>query len=72
MTVLLNMAIGVGAVFVLITLWIFVDQWARKTLGERNRCCHSFDKDDALGCCGKHKDGAPPDNAPPQCPHSAS
>ena len=51
----------------LITLWVLVDQWARKNLGERNRCCHSFDKDTA-GCCGKHKDGDTPDGRPTPMP----
>jgi len=73
MTTLITMGIAIAAVFTLITAWVLIDQWARKSLGERSRCCHSFEDEGAEGCCGKHHE-TPRDVPPaeePVCPHGA-
>lgn len=73
MTTILTMLVAIGAVFLIVSIWVFVDQWARRTLGERSRCCHSFEKEGAVGCCGKHhQDECDFDNTvdrPKECPY---
>ena len=56
---LLTVFTAVAAVFVMVLVWVGIDRLAHKHLGERNRCCHSFDADSesnaaAPGCCGQH------------------
>lgn len=48
---------AIAAVFIMVLAWVGIDRLAHKHLGERNRCCHSFDADSegaAPGCCGEH------------------
>ena len=58
---ILTLFTAIAAVFILVLLWVGIDRLAHKTLGERNRCCHSFDPDAARagtgtgGCCGQHE-----------------
>lgn len=53
---LLTVFTAIAAVFVMVLVWVGIDRLAHKNLGERNRCCHSFDPDGGArtGCCGKH------------------
>ncbi|MCX5771098.1 MAG: hypothetical protein NTZ09_12625 [Candidatus Hydrogenedentes bacterium] len=55
---LLTVFTAIAAVFVMVLVWVGIDRLAHNTLGERNRCSHSFDPDAARaqtgGCCGQH------------------
>ena len=48
---------AIAALCLMVLVWVAIDRLANKTLGERNRCCHSLDndaEDTTGGCCGKH------------------
>ena len=49
---------AIAALCLMVLVWVAIDRLANKTLGERNRCCHSLDNeadnDNTGGCCGKH------------------
>ena len=66
MTTLLTIGVAVAAVFMLIGGWVLVDQWARRRLGERSRCCRSIEREGGQGCCGKAREAQGDD---PACPH---
>jgi len=54
---LLTLFTAIAAVFIMVLVWVGIDRLAHKNLGERNRCCHSFDPDSGAqtgGGCGKH------------------
>ena len=66
MSTLLTVGAAVVAVFGLISVWVLVDQWARRRLGERSRCCRSIEREGGQGCCGKAREAQGDD---PACPH---
>ncbi len=50
----LTFLVAIAAVFLVVLVWVGIDRLANKNLGERNRCCHTFDPAAARGgCCGK-------------------
>jgi hypothetical protein len=53
----LTLVTAIAAVFIMVLVWVGIDRLANKSLGERNRCSHSFDPDGGAGagCCGKHE-----------------
>ena len=46
------------AIFVLMALWIAIDAWARKRLGERTQCAHAVADGVTRGYCGRHPESA--------------
>lgn len=70
MASLLTIGVAVAAVFVLIAGWVLVDQWARRRLGERSRCCRSFEREGAESCCGKHREAPRGEGDDAACPHA--
>lgn len=79
MATLMTVGVATIAIFSLMLIWIGVDRWSNKRLGERNRCCHKFEENGGQ-CCGKHtgnvkfelrySNGAPIEHPP--CPHAKS
>jgi len=70
MATLLTMLMAIGAVFVLMVVWITIDRISNNYLGERNRCAHAFADGVPRECCGQHPEGECPYEELEECPNT--
>ena len=67
---MLTILIAVFGIFLLMTMWVGIDQLARKQLGERARGCHSWDPNSERQChCAFTQDDGAATEKPEECPH---
>ena len=69
----MTVLIAVGGIFLLMTVWVGIDQLARRQLGERQRGCQAAAPDSGHHCtCGlnppKGREQEKADSKPEVCP----